>query len=96
MSESDVIARLARACARGERQLAFVNELLADEAYVKLVPIPVYWGGRHQAEGTSYGNSGMGGESWRSLRKRLISNGFIIKGDPWKGKSRQIHMRFSV
>ena len=97
MSESDVIARLARACARGERQLAFVNELLADEAYVRLVPIPIYFGGGRQAEGASFGNSRMGGESWRSLKKRLIANGFIIKTDEWqKDKTRQIHMRFSV
>jgi hypothetical protein len=96
LSTHDVVARLARACARGERQLAFVNELLADDAYVRQVPLPYWFAGR-QATGIAYGHSRMGSDSWRSLKKRLIANGFIIKYHEWqKDNTRKIELKFSV
>lgn len=94
MSEQDLIVRLARSCARGPRQLSFVNELLIDEGYQELVPIPTVW------EYTSvYGDSRLSGSSYQGLKKRLIAVGFIIKREgeyPKPGEKRRVHMRFSV
>jgi hypothetical protein len=96
MSESDVIVRLARACAHGHKQMEFVNELLAGETYGRLVPIPV-WVGRTQGQAMHYGDCRLGGPSWMSLKKRLINNGFIIRmGEYDKQGKRAINMRFSV
>ena len=84
---NDMTARLARACARGTRQLGFVNELLAGEGYLKDDP----WGY------ATLGDSRLGRNSWKSLRTRLIENGFIIKfDDTAKRGKRAVELRFSV
>lgn len=94
---SDLIPRLARACARGHRQLEFVNELLAGPTFARTVPIP----GHPHMTGVVLGDCRMASSSWVRLKQRLIANGFIIKLHPWeegKGRSHQrmIEMRFSA
>lgn len=86
MSENDIVARLARACAHGTRQVGFVNELLEGPSYVKLSPFDY----------VKYGDSELGGKSWVATKKRLIANGFIIKMGPWHNDRRTVEMRFSV
>lgn len=88
MSESDIVARLARACAHGTRQMGFVNELLAGPSYAEF----------NSFDHVSYGDSGLGAKSWRSTKKRLASNGFIVTLTPWDYTSRRrvVEMRFSV
>ena len=88
---SDLIPRLARACAHGNRQMGFVNELLAGEAYVKLVPIPTVYG-----MGAVCGDSHMSAKSWPKLKERLVNNGFIIKEHRWENDIKKIEMRFSA
>lgn len=82
----DIVKRLARACARGNSQLGFVNELLADEGqrYLEQYGYQKF---------VRYGDSRLGGTSWASLKKRLLSVGFIIKVDQQTG---QVTMRFSA
>jgi hypothetical protein len=91
----DVVARLARACARGHRQLEFVNELLAGEAYCRLTELNFFHYGK-QAQAVLYGDTRLSGSSWQNLRKRLIENGFMVKYSPWQDDSRAIELRFSV
>ncbi len=94
MSNADVVARLARACAHGTRQMQFVNELLAGEAYSKLIQMPFAGYG---TTGMQYGDSHLGTKSWTSLKKRLIANGFMIKMTPFdKNQRRELELRFSV
>jgi len=93
MQQNDLIVRLARACAHGTRQMEFVNELLAGEAYCRLVPIPFYG---PQGLAVQYGDSRMGGQSWVSLKKRLVNNGFMVKMGPWEDNRRTVDLRFSV
>jgi hypothetical protein len=96
MSERDIIARLARACAHGHRQLEFVNELLAGEAYSKLTNLNFSLYGQ-QAQAILYGDTRMSSQSWISLKKRLVTNGFMIKMHPYdKDYRRDIELRFSV
>lgn len=72
--------------------MGFVNELLAGEAYVKLVPIPTVYG-----LGVVCGDSRMSNKSWPKLKERLVNNGFIIKEHPWgKDNVKKIEMRFSA
>jgi hypothetical protein len=85
---SDIIVRLAKACAHGKCQLALVEELLEGPAYIGRD----YWGFKA-------GKAGVGGESFRSLRKRLKANGFIVSVQTWKDagdKPRRIDMKFQV
>lgn len=72
--------------------MGFVNELLAGEAYVQMVPVPGVYG-----LVASLGDTKMSGSSWPNLKARLINNGFIIKNHPWEdGYRRKIEMRFSA
>jgi hypothetical protein len=85
---TDIIARLAKACAHGKCQLALVEELLEGPAYINRD----YWGFKA-------GKAGVGGESFRSLKKRLKENGFIVTVQTWKDagdKPRRIEMKFVV
>jgi hypothetical protein len=73
--------------------LEFVNELLAGPTFAKAVPIP----GQPYALGVAYGDCRMSSRSWVLLKKRLVTNGFIIKMHPWEdGSRRTIEMRFSA
>lgn len=84
-SFSDMQMRLARSCARGVRQLGFVNELLMDEGVRSTYSIG------HQTY-VHYGDSRLGGKSWVALKKRLVAMGFVVKVDQEKNK---VSMRFS-
>lgn len=88
MPDRDLIVRLARACAHGTRQMGFVNELLAGASYVEI----------DHFDHVNYGDSRLSGNSWRSLKKRLVANGFIVTMGTWdKGvHHRTVEMRFSV
>ena len=93
MNSTDILARLARACAHGTRQLEFVNELLAGEGYIVQVPC----GFSRMGYYVKVGDSGLGYKSWLSLRKRLIANGFMIKMTEYdKQNRREVKLSFSV
>lgn len=85
---SDIIHRLAKACAHGKCQLALVEELLEGPAYTN----QDYWG-------MKAGKAGVGYQSFKSLRKRLKENGFIVSVQTFKEaghKPRKIEMKFEV
>ena len=85
---NDVIVRLAKACAHGKCQLALVEELLKGPAYIN----QDYWG-------MKAGNAGVGYQSFKSLRKRLKENGFIVSVQTFKearNKPRKIEMKFEI
>lgn len=85
---NDIIHRLALACAHGKCQKALVEELLEGPAYIQRD----YWGFKA-------GKAGVGGESFRSLRKRLKANGFIVTVQTFKDagdKPRKIEMKFEM
>lgn len=86
MREQDLIARLARSCGHGTRQVGFINELLAGPSYVEMTSYDY----------VRYGDSGLGSKSWTSAKRRLVANGFIIKMGPWYKNRRTVEMRFSV
>lgn len=90
---TDILARLARACAHGTRQLEFVNELLAGEAYI----VQVTCGFSRMGYYVRVGDAGLGYKSWLSLRKRLVANGFMIKMTEYdKNHRREVRLSFSV
>lgn len=70
----DLVRRLAGACARGWRQQSLVNELLAG-------PAPINHEHFAQTQYTTFGASHVGGASYRNLRARLVSVGFVIRTD---------------
>lgn len=74
---NDLIRRLATSQARGERQLSLVNELLTFRPvpYYRL-RVPTMYG---PAEMTRYGKSALEYRSWKNLRKRLVSVGFVVE-----------------
>lgn len=85
---NDIIHRLAKACAHGPRQAELVDELLAGTAMI----IRDHWGSK-------VGKAGVGYESWKSLKKRLKANGFIVTQETWAQKpngDRKIEMRFEM
>lgn len=86
--KTDIVARLAKACAHGKCQLALVEELLEGPAYIQ----QDYWGFKA-------GKAGVGSESFRSLKKRLKENGFTVSVQTWKdagNKPRRIDMKFEI
>lgn len=96
MSDRDIVARLARACAHGHRQLEFVNELLAGEGYAQWRNLNFFQYGQ-EARAVLYGDTGLTARSWVSLKKRLVANGFMIKMHPYDREyRREIELRFSV
>ena len=85
---NDVIHRLAKACAHGSAQLVLVEELLKGPAYIGRD----YWGFKA-------GKANVGSESFRSLKKRLTANGFVVKVETFReagDKPRKIEMKFEV
>lgn len=65
----------ARACAKGHKQLAFVNELLGGESYCILEAIPGKpWMGRVPV----YGTARLEARSYKNLEKRLNQDGFQL------------------
>lgn len=78
MNTDTLMRRLAASQARGPRQMSLVNELLSfQEVPVRLVYPP----GVHNGT-LLYGASDLPGASWRNLKKRLISVGFVLKPVP--------------
>ena len=74
----DIIRRLATGQARGERQLSLVNELLSFRAvYFTYVDIP----GPPGSQTVVYGLTKLPFSSYRNLRTRLISVGFVFEVD---------------
>lgn len=90
---NDILARLARACAHGTRQMQFVNELLAGEGYSRTEYHPWAHGGYF----TKWGDADLQYSSWASLKKRLVLNGFMIKNSEMdRNGRRQVTLSFSV
>lgn len=76
----DIVRRLATSQARGERQLSFVNELLSfNPVSYRFFQIPGGYG--EIAKTPRYGLSMLEHRSWKNLRKRLVSVGFVIDYD---------------
>ena len=74
----DMIRRLATSQARGERQLSFVNELLSfRRVTITQYQIPGQYGNKT----VRYGLSKLPNASFRNLRSRLISVGFVLDRD---------------
>lgn len=93
MSNTDILARLARACAHGTRQMEFVNELLAGEGYSRSEDNPWAYNGKF----VTYGDARLSHKSWISVRKRLTANGFMVKiSDIDKNGVRKLKLEFSV
>jgi len=85
---TDIVVRLAKACAHGKAQLALVEELLEGPSYIT----PDFWGFR-------IGKAKVGYESWKSLKKRLTSNGFVIDQESFAkktGQYRKVSMKFEI
>lgn len=74
--------RLALSQARGWRQESLVNELLTGNV-VPVHPKPGYVKSGHQW--VVVGETGAEYASFRALRARLVSVGFVIKGSPQEG-----------
>lgn len=75
---TDIIRRLATSQARGTNQLSFVNEL------INMSEVPYYWYTvptyqRYQTR--LYGITRLDHSSWKNLKARLVSVGFVIKDD---------------
>lgn len=71
---SDICMRLARAHARGHRQLALTNELLSGR-YVKAHNFSIPGTRR---ETLKYGEARVDYASWQSLKLRLLTAGFYF------------------
>lgn len=73
----DIIRRLACSQARGHRQQSFINELLTFEevAFTRFTPL-------YNVDTVLYGESRLSHASWRMLRARLASVGFVITDNP--------------
>ena len=71
----DLTKELARSCAKGKRQLAFVNELLQGGGFSAKKHIP-YWNPHPVLR---YGFCDLDSTSWKSLQKRLVGVGFHIR-----------------
>ena len=84
----ELIARLARSCAHGVRQMELVNELLVQPAQITKFHVPGQWG----PPVNQYGGAHLGGSSFVNLKKRLVANGFFFD---YNHDRTQIRMRFS-
>ena len=74
----DLLRRLATSQARGERQLSLVNELLS------FYPVPTYYyevPGLYGSKSVLFGKSRLPIKSWKNLRKRLVTVGFVVERD---------------
>lgn len=65
----------ARKCAKGFKQLAFVNELLDGESYYIMEPVP---GKPWMGKTAVYGTARLDVRSCKNLTKRLKAAGFDI------------------
>ena len=75
------VQELARAQAKGHRQMALVDELLTFDLVpinYPVVPRPSERGGGQQIV-TTYGKCSLPAASYQPLKKRLIDAGFVIE-----------------
>lgn len=79
---NELVARLARACARGWRQEQLVTELLTGHVDILCNHF-----------GVEYGKAKVGPQSYRNLRNRLISVGFVFEKS-YKNKWMGVIMSF--
>ena len=78
---TEAVETAAMACARGPVQLATVVELIAmGRMPIFVEPIPVYHG-PHRQYAVRYGRARLASASWRNLKKRLKTAGFVIQHD---------------
>ena len=71
---SSIIRRLAIACTRGSQQQSLVNEMLVGPVAISHDRFSI-----DQCE--AYGQTGLSGESYRNLRRRLTAVGFVLVRD---------------
>lgn len=88
---SSLAERLARECARGVRQRAFVNELLAGSARRRHIAIP---GSYPTKAAYVYGYSRLDHQSFLNLRRRLTAAGFIVHTPHHSTVTVPIHLTF--
>jgi hypothetical protein len=69
--------------------------MLAGEAYMRAVPIPGMYYSKYNMT-VRVGDAGVGAASFKSLKTRLIQNGFMVKLGEWEDDYRTIELRFSV
>lgn len=68
-----------RACAKGHKQLAFVNELLNGDSYFRMEPVP---GRPWMGPVPMFGECRLEYGSYKNLKKRLEQAGFeLVKED---------------
>jgi len=84
----DLLAATARACARGDKQLSYVNELLSFD----WVPVNLYYYPGAVYPAHSYGVTQLPHSSAKSLWKRLMSAGFVKMRNPLPNKELQIKL----
>jgi hypothetical protein len=79
MNQSDLLYRLASACAHGSSQQALVNEMIAGPSYKSLRKVgnDAY---------VVYGLIELGTTSFKNLRRRLHSVGFVVLVNHESGK----------
>ena len=76
-----IVRRLATSQSRGVNQTSYLNELLAfDPVPYRYEKIPVYMYGR-QVVSRNYGDTRLPFRSFATLRKRLVSAGFVLVDD---------------
>jgi len=90
-NNTDLINRLARSCARGSRQLALVNELIAGP--VKVQQITIHASNQYPKPiAVVYGEINLEFKSWKNLRSRLLAVGFFF---PYSEDKTSFRMVFS-
>lgn len=67
MRKEEIVHRLAKTCALGWKQESLVNELIQGKVYI-----------RENKWGCLVGETGLGWSSWKNLRKRLVTAGFVV------------------
>lgn len=72
---------LMRMCARGTRQLEFINEIIENRGVIKLYVVKRPVAGVGMREFIVQGETNLPGGSWVGLRKRLVDAGFTCKRD---------------
>lgn len=87
----DIVRRLATSQARGVNQLSFINELLTgDPVHIRWVTIPTYG----DPQTIKYGLTGLASSSWRSVKARLVSVGFVVEEDRTSPKNMFVRLHF--
>ena len=72
---------LLRMCARGDKQLEFINEVIENRGVIKLYEVKRPIAGVGMREIIVQGRTNLPGKSWTGLRKRLVQAGFTCHRD---------------